>query len=159
MQNNGVLAVTRCVNRTAGCFCCVFLILFGVLGKISGAFLASKRFSSYNATFTFYHSPYSLLFPVPNSVLGGMTTFLFASVMASGLRVLAYVRWTRRDRFIVTAALSFGAGDLIVPTSFTHLFDGVHSNAGVHSLLDSITIVLDTPCESLAKPRLLHASC
>lgn len=41
-QNNGVIAITRCANRQAGRFCCVFLILFGVLGKISGVFLASK---------------------------------------------------------------------------------------------------------------------
>ena len=40
-QNNGVIAITRCANRTAGRFCCLFLILFGVLGKISGVFLAS----------------------------------------------------------------------------------------------------------------------
>lgn len=40
-QNNGVIAITRCANRTAGRFCCAFLILFGVLGKISGVFLAS----------------------------------------------------------------------------------------------------------------------
>ena len=40
-QNNGVIAVTRCANRTAGRFCCAFLIFFGILGKISGFFLAS----------------------------------------------------------------------------------------------------------------------
>ena len=40
-QNNGVIAITRCANRTAGRFCCAFLILFGILGKISGVFLAS----------------------------------------------------------------------------------------------------------------------
>jgi len=40
-QNNGVIAITRCANRTAGRWCCFFLILFGVLGKISGVFLAS----------------------------------------------------------------------------------------------------------------------
>ena len=40
-QNNGVIALTRCANRSAGRWCCVFLILFGILGKISGVFLAS----------------------------------------------------------------------------------------------------------------------
>ncbi|KXN81844.1 Purine permease [Leucoagaricus sp. SymC.cos] len=67
-QNNGVIAITRCANRSAGRWCCVFLILFGVLGKISGVFLA-----------------------IPAPVLGGVTTFLFASVATvnhpnSGLR-------------------------------------------------------------------------
>ncbi|KAH9850707.1 xanthine/uracil permease [Lenzites betulinus] len=122
-QNNGVIAITRCANRTAGRFCCVFLILFGVLGKISGVFLA-----------------------IPNPVLGGVTTFLFATVATSGVRVLSYNRFTRRDRFILAAAFSFGIGDLLVPTIFTHLFDAVSNpNKGLQGLFDSITIVLSTP--------------
>ncbi|KAL5487497.1 hypothetical protein ACEPAI_5605 [Sanghuangporus weigelae] len=122
-QNNGVIAITRCASRTAGRFCCFFLILFGVLGKISGVFLA-----------------------IPNSVLGGVTTFLFASVMASGARVLCYLRWTRRDRFILAASLSLGVGTLMQPEVFTHLFDGVENpNKGLQGLFDSITIVLSTP--------------
>ncbi|KAG2066429.1 xanthine uracil permease [Suillus decipiens] len=122
-QNNGVISVTRCANRTAGRWCCAFLILFGCLGKISGFFLA-----------------------IPNSVLGGVTTFLFASVAVSGLRVLSYVKYTRRDRFILAAALSFGVGDLLVPDIFTYLFDGVNNpSKGLQGLFESITIVLSTP--------------
>ncbi|KAJ7232318.1 Xanthine/uracil permease [Mycena haematopus] len=122
-QNNGVISVTRCANRAAGRWCCAFLILFGVLGKISGALLA-----------------------IPNPVLGGVTTFLFASVAVSGLRVLSYVRFTRRDRFVLAAALSFGLGDLLVPGIFTHLFDGVnHPNKALQGFFSSITIVLSTP--------------
>ncbi|PSS08840.1 hypothetical protein PHLCEN_2v3455 [Hermanssonia centrifuga] len=121
--NNGVIAITRCANRTAGRFCCGFLILFGILGKISGVFLA-----------------------IPNPVLGGVTTFLFASVATSGVRVLSYIRFTRRDRFILAAALSFGIGDLLVPTIFTHLFDSVKNpNKGLQGLFNSITIILSTP--------------
>ncbi|KAG2752514.1 Xanthine/uracil permease [Suillus brevipes Sb2] len=122
-QNNGVISVTRCANRTAGGWCCVFLIIFGSLGKISGLFLA-----------------------IPNPVLGGVTTFLFASVAVSGLRVLSYVKYTRRDRFILAAALSFGVGDLLMPGIFTHLFDGVKNpNNGLEGLFESITILLSTP--------------
>ncbi|KJA29562.1 hypothetical protein HYPSUDRAFT_126432 [Hypholoma sublateritium FD-334 SS-4] len=122
-QNNGVIAITRCANRGAGRWCCAFLILFGVLGKLSGVFLA-----------------------IPNSVLGGVTTFLFASVATSGLRVLAYVKFTRRARFVLAAALSFGLGNLLVPGIFTHLFEGVSSpNKGLQGLFDSITIILSTP--------------
>jgi len=122
-QNNGVIAITRCANRDAGRWCCAFLILFGVLGKISGVFLS-----------------------IPNPVLGGVTTFLFASVATSGIRVLSYCHFTRRDRFVLAAALSFGFGDLLVPGIFTHLFDGVNNpNKGLRGLFDSITIVLETP--------------
>jgi xanthine/uracil permease len=122
-QNNGVIAITRCANRTAGRWCCVFLILFGILGKISGVFLA-----------------------IPNPVLGGVTTFLFASVVISGIRVLSYISFTRRDRFVLAAAFSFGVGDLLVPGIFTHLFERVKNpNKGLEGLFDSITIVLSTP--------------
>ncbi|KDR84342.1 hypothetical protein GALMADRAFT_87260 [Galerina marginata CBS 339.88] len=122
-QNNGVIAITRCANRGAGRWCCLFLILFGVLGKISGVFLA-----------------------IPNPVLGGVTTFLFANVASSGLRVLALVKFTRRERFILSAALAFGIGDLLQPGIFEHLFDGVDNpNKGLQGFFDSITIVLSTP--------------
>ncbi|TFK83210.1 xanthine/uracil permease [Polyporus arcularius HHB13444] len=122
-QNNGVIAITRCANRSAGRWCCGFLILFGVLGKISGFFLA-----------------------IPNSVLGGVTTFLFASVAVSGVRVLSFAQFTRRDRFVLAAALSFGLADILVPGIFTHLFDGVDSpNSGLEGLFNSITIILSTP--------------
>jgi xanthine/uracil permease len=122
-QNNGVIAITRCANRTAGRWCCAFLILFGVLGKISGVFLA-----------------------IPNPVLGGVTTFLFASVVTSGIRVLSYTGFTRRDRFILAASLSVGFGNILAPEIFTHLFDGVNNpSSGLRGFLDSITIVLSTP--------------
>ncbi|KAI0352821.1 Xanthine/uracil permease [Trametes cingulata] len=144
-QNNGVIAITRCANRTAGRFCCFFLILFGVLGKISGVFLASAfpipilHLASAEATADTHHA-------VPNPVLGGVTTFLFASVATSGVRVLSYNRFTRRDRFVLAAAFSFGIGDLLVPSIFTHLFDGVSNpGKGLQGLFDSITIVLSTP--------------
>lgn len=56
--------------------------------------------------------------------------------------------YTRRDRFILAAAMSFGIGDLLMPDIFTYLFDGVRNpNAGLQGLFDSITIVLSTPCE------------
>ncbi|KIJ29509.1 hypothetical protein M422DRAFT_36907 [Sphaerobolus stellatus SS14] len=100
-QNNGVIAITRCANITAGQWYC-FLILFGVLGKISSIFLA-----------------------IPNPVLGGVTTFPFASVVVFGAHVLGLNKLTRRERFILGASLSLGIADLIVPGIFMHLFDGV----------------------------------
>ncbi|KAK2465884.1 hypothetical protein APHAL10511_001525 [Amanita phalloides] len=98
-------------------------ILFGILGKLSGVFLA-----------------------IPNPVLGGVTTFLFASVAVSGVRVISLNGFSRRERFVLGAALSVGFGDLLVPGIFIHLFDGVkHPNSGLRGFFDSITIVLSTP--------------
>ncbi|KAF9035931.1 xanthine/uracil permease [Panaeolus papilionaceus] len=122
-QNNGVIAITRCANRSAGRWCCLFLIVFGVLGKISGVFLA-----------------------IPNPVLGGVTTFLFANVVTSGIRVLSNSPFARRERFILAAALAFGVANLLHNDMFTHLFESVENpNKGLKGLFDSITIVLSTP--------------
>ncbi|KAJ7054820.1 xanthine/uracil permease [Mycena amicta] len=122
-QNNGVIALTRTASVTAGRWCCAFLLLFGILGKVAGALLA-----------------------IPNPVLGGVTTFLFASVAVSGVRVLGMVRWGRRERFVLAAALSFGFGDLLVPGIFTHLFEGVDNpSKALQGWFDSMTIVLSTP--------------
>lgn len=51
-QNNGVISLTRCANRSAGYYCCGFIVTYGILAKISGAFLS-----------------------IPAPVLGGVTTF------------------------------------------------------------------------------------
>nr|AOR51835.1 xanthine uracil permease [Phaffia rhodozyma] len=122
-QNNGIIVLTRCANRRAGFFCASFIILYGVIGKISGVFLS-----------------------IPYPVLGGVTTFLFASVATSGLRVLSMLKYTRRDRFILAASLSFGLGNLLVPTWTTYLFEGVTStNAALQGFLSSLIIVVSTP--------------
>ncbi|KAJ3969680.1 hypothetical protein EV361DRAFT_919696 [Lentinula raphanica] len=56
------------------------------------------------------------------------------------------MEFTRRDRFITAAALSFGVGDLLVPKIFTELFNGVNNpNSGLQGLFNSITIILSTP--------------
>lgn len=63
------------------------------------------------------------------------------------MRVLSYAQFTRRDRFVLAAALSFGLADILVPDIFTHLFDGVDNpSSGLQGLFNSITIILSTPC-------------
>eukprot|EP01025_Chloroclados_australasicus_P066445 TRINITY_DN916_c1_g1_i1.p1 TRINITY_DN916_c1_g1~~TRINITY_DN916_c1_g1_i1.p1 ORF type:complete len:581 (-),score=60.91 TRINITY_DN916_c1_g1_i1:347-2089(-) len=91
-QNNGVISLTRCASRMAGIWCGIWLILFGVLAKI-GAFFTT----------------------IPDCVLGGMTTFLFANVVVSGIKVLAMTKLERRERFILAVALGLGIGVSIVP--------------------------------------------
>ena len=91
-QNNGVIALTRCANRKAGYCCCLWLILMGIFAKFAAALVA-----------------------IPSSVLGGMTTFLFSAVAISGVRIISTVPFTRRNRFILTAAMSVGFGATLVP--------------------------------------------
>jgi NCS2 family nucleobase:cation symporter-2 len=87
-QNNGVIALTRCANRKAGYCCCFFLIVMGIFSKFAAAIVS-----------------------IPSPVLGGMTTFLFSAVAVSGVRIISTVPFTRRNRFILTAALSIGFGE------------------------------------------------
>jgi len=81
---------------------------------------------------------------LPDSVLGGMTTFLFASVVVSGIRILAFLPWTRRERFIVAASLSLGLGTALVPGVLTHMIDYKGDSAFLSSLITSVNIILDT---------------
>ncbi|KAG2213024.1 permease family-domain-containing protein [Mucor mucedo] len=120
-QNNGVVAMTRCANRIAGYCCCFFILIYGVFGKISAVFLA-----------------------IPSSVLGGMNAFLFASVTVSGIRILAYLEWTRRDRFIVTCSLALGLGVTLVPSWFTHVFNYTGDNEALQGFLSAIETIVDT---------------
>lgn len=70
------------------------------------------------------------------------------ATQVSGLRVLSFNKYTRRDRFVLAAAMSFGIGDLLAPQMFTHLFDGVNNpNSSLEGLFNSITIILSTPCK------------
>lgn len=94
-QNNGVIALTRCANRKAGYCCCFFLILMGIFSKFAAALVA-----------------------IPSAVLGGMTTFLFSSVAISGVRIISTVPFSRRNRFILTAAMSVGFGATLVRKYF-----------------------------------------
>ena len=48
------------------------------------------------------------------SVLGGMTTFLFASVVVSGIKVISIDGFARRNRFILAVSLGLGLGVTLV---------------------------------------------
>ncbi|GKT92372.1 uracil-xanthine permease [Colletotrichum tofieldiae] len=95
-QNNGVIALTRCANRSAGYCCCFFLIIMGIFAKFAASLVA-----------------------IPSSVLGGMTSFLFTAVAVSGMAIITKgVPFNRRNRFILTAGLTLGYGATLVPTYF-----------------------------------------
>ena len=69
-QNNGVIALTSVASRWAGWAAAFWLLLFGIVGKIGGWVLS-----------------------IPHCVLGGATSFLFASVITSGIKVRGLVIW------------------------------------------------------------------
>ncbi|PUU73001.1 permease family-domain-containing protein [Tuber borchii] len=119
-QNNGVIALTRCANRRAGYACCFFLIIMGIFSKFAASLVA-----------------------IPSAVLGGMTTFLFCSVAVSGMRITATMPFTRRNRFILTAALALGYGATLVPNWFDYFFT-YKGGGGLQGLLDAINLIMET---------------
>jgi len=120
-QNNGVIALTRCTNRKAGYACCLFLLIMGIFSKFAAALVA-----------------------IPAPVLGGLTTFLFASVAVSGVRIISTVPFTRRNRFILTASLSLGFGAILVPSWFSYVFTYTGGNAAKKGFFNAIVLVLET---------------
>ncbi|GLI79796.1 hypothetical protein PoHVEF18_008137 [Penicillium ochrochloron] len=119
-QNNGVIALTRCANRTAGYCCCLILIIAGIFAKFAAAIVA-----------------------IPNPVMGGMKTFLFASVVISGQAIVSKVPFNRRNRFILTASMALGYGATLVPTWFSHVF-GATDNKNLEGFENAIELVLET---------------
>ncbi|CAJ2499647.1 Uu.00g025000.m01.CDS01 [Anthostomella pinea] len=121
-QNNGVIALTRCANRTAGYCCCFFLIVMGIFAKFAAALVA-----------------------IPSAVLGGMTTFLFCSVAVSGISIISRgFPFNRRNRFVLTAGLAIGYGATLVPTYFSNVFSYSGDNKSLQGFLDAIVLVMET---------------
>ena len=120
-QNNGVIALTRCANRSAGYGACFFLIIMGIFSKFAAALVA-----------------------IPQPVLGGLTTFLFSAVAVSGIRIISTISFTRRNRFILTASFSVGLGAILVPKWFTYVFTYQGGNQAKQGFFNAIVLVMET---------------
>jgi NCS2 family nucleobase:cation symporter-2 len=95
-QNNGVIALTKCASKRAGIACGVWLIFMGVFSKIAGVITS-----------------------IPDAVLGGMTIFLFANVLASGIALASTLELnSRRVKFIMALSLAIGVGVTVYPYAF-----------------------------------------
>ena len=98
-QNNGVIALTKCASRRAGYAAAFWLILMGVFSKIAGVITS-----------------------IPDCVLGGMTIFLFANVLASGIALTGSIDMhSRRNKFIMALSLAIGVGVTVYPWAFQDL--------------------------------------
>lgn len=91
-QNNGVIALTNVSSRYTGYFCAIILFTLGVVVKF-GAWVTT----------------------IPHCVLGGVTTFLFASVIVGGIKIIANDGITRRTRVIMACSVGLGLGVILVP--------------------------------------------
>lgn len=123
-QNNGVISLTNVASRQAGFAAAFWLLLLGILGKV-GAWITT----------------------IPECVLGGMTTFLFANVIASGIKIIINGDpLTRRSRFILACSLALAFGVELVPQWTTNNLWPVtpDMSAGVRGIRDAIILVMST---------------
>lgn len=120
-QNNGVISVTKCASRRVGYWCSFFLVIMGVFAKFAGAIVS-----------------------IPKAVLGGMTSFLFTSVAVSGIKIISTTEFTRRDRFVLTAALLPGIGATLVPTWFSGVFTYSGGNTALKGFFEAIVLVMES---------------
>ncbi|TNY24136.1 permease family-domain-containing protein [Rhodotorula diobovata] len=119
-QNCSVLQLSNNTSRVSGYVCGAILILAGVFSKFGAVFIA-----------------------MPSSLIGGMTTFLFASVCVAGIKLLSGVHWSRRNRFIATASLSLGFAAICQPSWFSNFFTYSGSNHSLRGFLDALTLIVE----------------
>lgn len=91
-QNNGVIQLTGIASRFIGVWIGAILIILGLFPHIGAAFRA-----------------------IPNSVLGGATIIMFATVAIAGIKILAQVNLNRRNMLILAISFGIGLGVLLVP--------------------------------------------
>lgn len=120
--NNGVILLTGCASRRAGWAASGFLVLMGIIAKF-GAIFAS----------------------IPPSVLGGMQVFLYSTIAVAGIRVLALIPWTRRDRFILTVALGIGFMDICQPDWFQQILDYNGPDTNLVGFEQGLNLAVETP--------------
>ena len=86
-QNVGLVAMTKVVNRFALATGAVFLILCGLIPKLS-----------------------ALVSIMPQAVLGGAAVMMFASIVVSGIQLITREPLTARNLSIISVALGLGYG-------------------------------------------------
>ncbi|KAJ5369197.1 uncharacterized protein N7496_008957 [Penicillium cataractarum] len=120
--NNGVISLTGCASRRAGWCAAAFLVLMGIFGKFGAVFGS-----------------------MPPSVLGGMQVFLYSTIVVAGVKVLSLVEFTRRNRFILTAALGIGFMDIVSPNWFAKILAYEGSNVRLQGFEQGINLMVETP--------------
>lgn len=82
---------------------------------------------------------------MPPSVLGGMQVFLYSTIVVAGIKVLSFVDFTRRNRFILTAALGIGFMDIVSPSWFAKVLAYQGSNVRLQGFEQGINLMVETP--------------
>lgn len=115
-QNNGVIQLTGIASKFIGVWIGAILIILGLFPHIGALFRA-----------------------IPNSVLGGATIIMFATVAIAGIKIIAQVNLNRKNMLILAVSFGMGLGVLLVPEIVTTLSANIGGTAGkiISSVLGS----------------------
>ncbi|EST11135.1 nucleobase:cation symporter-2 family protein [Sporolactobacillus laevolacticus] len=95
-QNVGLVQMTRVKTRSVAIVCGIALIILGLIPKIG-----------------------ALTVLIPNAVIGGATLAMFGMVIASGVRMLGKVDFSRQENLLIVAcAIGVGLGVTVQPALF-----------------------------------------
>ncbi len=94
-SNAGVIAITGIASRTAFVAVGIWLVLFGLLGKLS-AFIAS----------------------IPAAVIGGVFAVLCTTIAMNGIRVIRHAPLNERNMMIVGLPIIFAFFTTLAPPEF-----------------------------------------
>jgi len=74
-----------------------------------------------------------------------MQVFLYSTIAVAGIRVLGLISFTRRNRFILTAALGVGFIDIVQPSWFDQILDYSGSNIHLQGFEQGLNLIVETP--------------
>lgn len=115
-QNNGVIQLTGIASRFIGVWIGAILIIMGLFPHVGALFRA-----------------------VPNSVLGGATIIMFATVAVAGVKILTHVELNRKNMLTLAISFGMGLGVLLVPEVVNTISSNIGGDFGaiVKSILGS----------------------
>ncbi len=113
-QNVGIVTVTRVINRSVFAFCAVAMLVAGIIPKFS-----------------------AILTTIPQSVIGGATISVFASIAMTGVRMIASANLTPRNLGVVGQDIAQGVGITSVPGALSGFPPWVNSVFGSSSVVIS----------------------
>jgi xanthine/uracil permease len=74
-----------------------------------------------------------------------MQVFLYSTIAVAGIRVLGFIEWTRRSRFILTAALGIGFVDIVQPKWFNQILEYTGANVHLQGFEQGLNLIVETP--------------
>lgn len=94
-QNVGIVTMNKVINRSVFVFASVVIMIAGIVPKFA-----------------------SILTSIPQSVLGGATLSVFATITMTGIKMVSSSKLTARNTAIVGLSIALGVGIVQVPDAF-----------------------------------------